>query len=250
MRQLALLCGLSVLLVSCAGKPPVAPDEPATQPIPRDEPLSARGNHSPYRVFGRTYRVLPSSRDYQARGVASWYGPKFHGRPTSSGEIFDMHQFTAAHRSLPLPTYARVTNLSNGRSVTVRINDRGPFKDNRLIDLSFAAARELDMINVGTTQVEVVALSSPDGGPGAQVIQTQGVFLQLGAFGQRQNALSLLRQLRQHNVDQAHIHSSSPADGDFVYRVRIGPLASADDADLLAAELVLLGFESHRVIFE
>ena len=106
------------------------------EPVPKSEPRSRYGNPDTYSVWGKTYRVLPSAEGYQAEGLASWYGQKFHGHRTSSGESFDMYRFTAAHRSLPLPTYARVTNLDNGKSLVVRINDRGPFHEDRIIDLS------------------------------------------------------------------------------------------------------------------
>jgi len=137
-----------------------APDVPADvanlpEPVPHAEPLSHYGNRSPYVVLGKTYTVLPSAAGYVERGVASWYGTKFDGRATSNFEPYDLYQFTAAHRTLPLPSYARVTNLDNGRSVIVRINDRGPFHEGRLIDLSYAAAVKLGVNAHGTANVEV-----------------------------------------------------------------------------------------------
>ena len=127
-------------------------------PVPRAEPNSRYGNHSPYVVFGKTYHVMDDARDYAATGTASWYGVKFQGRPTSSGEPYDMYELTAAHRSLPLPSYLRVTNLGNGRSTVVRVNDRGPFHGGRIIDLSYAAAVKLDFANAGTARVHVELL--------------------------------------------------------------------------------------------
>jgi len=137
-----------------------APEIPADvanlpEPVPHAEPLSRYGNRSPYVVLGKTYTVLPSAAGYVERGVASWYGTKFDGRATSNFEPYDLYQFTAAHRTLPLPSYARVTNLDNGRSVIVRINDRGPFHEGRLIDLSYAAAIKLGVNVHGTANVEV-----------------------------------------------------------------------------------------------
>jgi rare lipoprotein A len=126
---------------------------------PRYEPRSRYGNPPSYQVFGKTYYVKASSLGYRQRGIASWYGPKFHGKKTSTQEVYDMYKMTAAHKSLPLPTYARVTNLQNGRSIVVRINDRGPFVGNRIIDLSYAAASKLDILRKGTGYVEVVALN-------------------------------------------------------------------------------------------
>ena len=160
--------------------------------VPRIEPRSTHGNPVAYEVFGKRYFVLATADGYRERGVASWYGPTFHARPTSSGEPYDMYAMTAAHKTLPIPAYVRVTNLGNGRSVVVRVNDRGPFVDNRIIDLSYTAAYKLDMTRAGTAFVEVEAIT-----PGTLVETAQGVtaaqppptlqapvlFLQAGAFG-------------------------------------------------------------------
>ena len=129
--------------------------------VPRKEFKSRSGNPETYVIDGATYRVMDTSAGYREEGIASWYGGYFHGRRTSSGDIYDMYQMTAAHTSLPLPTYVRVTNLANGRSVVLRVNDRGPFVGNRIIDLSFAAATKLGMAEQGTARVEVVALDPP-----------------------------------------------------------------------------------------
>ncbi|MBB3227745.1 rare lipoprotein A [Luteibacter sp. Sphag1AF] len=128
------------------------------EPVPKVEPRALYGNKSPYSVLGKSYNVLPSPNGYVERGIASFYGNKFHGYKTSSLEEYDMYQFSAAHKTLPLPSYARVTNLENGRSVIVRINDRGPFHENRIIDLSFAAAVKLGVWPKGTGLVEVRAI--------------------------------------------------------------------------------------------
>lgn len=139
--------------------PPPAPDEIADA-VPRAEPPSASGNMAQYEQRGRVYRVLDSSYGYDERGVASWYGEAFQGRPTSSGEPYDMDLMTAAHRTLPLPSYVEVTNLNNGRKAVVRVNDRGPFHDpdERIIDVSYAAARKLGMVGSGTAAVRVRAI--------------------------------------------------------------------------------------------
>ncbi|WP_448100292.1 septal ring lytic transglycosylase RlpA family protein [Luteibacter jiangsuensis] len=134
------------------------------EPVPKVEPRSLYGNKSPYSVLGQTYRVLPSPHGYVERGIASFYGNKFHGYKTSSLEDYDMYQFSAAHKTLPLPSYARVTNLENGKSVIVRINDRGPFHENRIIDLSFAAAVKIGVWPKGTGLVEVRAIDPGDPG--------------------------------------------------------------------------------------
>jgi rare lipoprotein A len=148
------------------GPPPAAPRTEAAvagssaDVIPRVEPPSRSGNMARYEQNGRTYRVLDWSYGYDERGVASWYGEDFHGRPTSSGEPYDMHRLSAAHRTLPLPSYVRVTNLGNGQSVVVRVNDRGPFADtgSRIIDVSYAAAQRLGMVGTGTADVRVEAV--------------------------------------------------------------------------------------------
>lgn len=159
--------GLSLALAAAGctlvgGPATVAPPPPAAleDPVPYDQPASASGNMEQYEQGGRTYRVLDTSYGYDERGFASWYGEEFHGRTTSSGETFDMYALTGAHRTLPIPTYVRVTNLTNGRSVIVRVNDRGPFRDpdNRIIDVSYAAAVRLDMLRDGTVSVRVQAV--------------------------------------------------------------------------------------------
>ena len=127
--------------------------------IPRPEPKSRGGNGPVYEVFGQRYTVMDSAYGYRERGVASWYGKKFHGNLTSMGDTYDMYGMTAAHKSLPLPTYVRVRNLRNNKTVVVRVNDRGPFVHNRIIDLSYYAAVKLDMIGTGTSLVEVEAIT-------------------------------------------------------------------------------------------
>ena len=160
----------ALMITACASAPPRSrplPPAPGNVPdaIPRVEPRSAHGNPPFYDVNGRRYQVLARADGYSERGVASWYGPDFHGRNTSSGERYDMYGMTAAHRTLPIPCYARITNLANGRSVVVRINDRGPFVANRIVDLSYSAAMRLDIVRTGTAFVELRTL---DAGTAAQ----------------------------------------------------------------------------------
>jgi rare lipoprotein A len=161
------LIGIVLLgfIAGCTTSPPQVPDDqapddkvPASDAVPTWEPPSITGNPKSYVVFGKRYTVRATSKGYRQRGIASWYGPKFHGKRTSSGAPFNMYTMTAAHKSLPIPTYARVTHLGNGHSIVVKINDRGPFIDDRIIDLSYAAAKALDIIGTGTAPVEVVAL--------------------------------------------------------------------------------------------
>ena len=152
-------CGYPPPPVAAAAPEAAAPPaQSVPDAVPRFEPRSRYGNPPFYDVFGKRYYVLSSSTAYVERGVASWYGPGFHKIRTSTGEPYDMYGMTAAHKTLPLPAYVRVTNLQNGRSVVVRVNDRGPFVDNRIIDLSYTAAAKLDMLRNGTAMVEVRAI--------------------------------------------------------------------------------------------
>lgn len=217
------------------------------EPTPRSEPRSRYGNGPTYTVLGRTYRVLDSAQGYQERGIASWYGSKFHGQPTSSQEPYDMYKVSAAHRTLPLPTYVRVTNLENGRSLVVRVNDRGPFKDNRIIDLSYAAAVKLGIDQTGTGLVEVRAIDPDRPVPQAlptltSATQAPQIFLQVGAFVSRHNAETLVSRLRGQGFAPVQIQSGSDAGREF-HRVRLGPIAAVEEADRLAQRLQNAGFD-------
>ncbi len=169
--------------------------------VPRHEPPSRYGNPETYTVAGRTYRVMKSSRGFVEEGVASWYGRKFHGRRTSSGEPYDMFAMTAAHKTLPLPTYVEVENLDNGRRAVVRVNDRGPFKNDRIIDLSYAAAARLGVTETGTARVRIRAIE-PDAPPplarpptAAPPPATGRRRLQAGAYREIGNARRMKRRL-------------------------------------------------------
>lgn len=167
----ALAVTSAVLFAGCTttpqGGPPPAPSLGHGLVAPKAEPPSRYGNPPEYEVFGQRYQVMASSEGYRERGIASWYGTDFHGKRTSSGTPYDMYALSAAHKSLPLPTYVQVTHLGNGKSVVVRVDDRGPFVDGRIIDLSYSAARALDMVGPGTAEVEVVALPPYQYLPGA-----------------------------------------------------------------------------------
>jgi peptidoglycan lytic transglycosylase len=166
-RGAALLVVLAAMALQwgCASNGPAVRPSPVDSAQGEQSAHSDRGNPPFYDVLGRRYYVLPTSDGYRARGVASWYGRDFHGLATSSGETYNMNAMTAAHTTLPIPTWVEVTNLENGKRVVVKVNDRGPFVDNRLIDLSYAAALRLDMVRNGTARVEVRALSSPSSTP-------------------------------------------------------------------------------------
>jgi rare lipoprotein A len=203
--------------------------------VPKAEPRARFGNPAFYEVFGQRYVVLPTAHGYVERGVASWYGPDFHGIRTSTGEPYDMYGMTAAHKTLPLPAYARVTNLRNGRTITVRINDRGPFKANRIIDLSYAAALKLDMVRDGTTLVEVQALE-PGDVPDAPPSRLPALYAQVGAFSVEDNALRLRDRLAGAGVGPVLVRADSIG-GRNLYRVRVGPIDSVAAYDAIVERL-------------
>jgi rare lipoprotein A len=228
--------------------PITPPSVDTTDAIPRREPRSAHGNPPFYRVLGKRYTVLASEEGYLERGVASWYGPTFHGENTSNGEKYNMYGMTAAHKTLPLPCYARVTNLKNGKSVVVRINDRGPFVSNRLIDLSYSAALKLDMLKEGTTLVEVRALTvqEPDNLTRSAQAPPPSLYVQVGAFADQTNAQRVLSRLKSCGLASSFI--LSPPDGQpQLYRVRLGPISSVPEFDALAAKLKVLGYPDARL---
>jgi peptidoglycan lytic transglycosylase len=216
--------------------------------VPKDEPRSKRGNPPFYTVLGKRYTVLDSSDGYVERGVASWYGPTFHGESTSIGEAYDMYGMSAAHKTLPLPAYARVTNLSNGKSIVVRINDRGPFAKNRIIDLSYTAAAKLDMLRDGTALVEVRTLrpGSDDNLRRSDETPPQTLYVQAGAFSDEANAKRLVQRLQAGGITNCFVRG--PLDsGPKLFRVRAGPVASTAEFDNLAARLAKLGISDARL---
>ena len=268
---------LILLLAGCASSPPRggqdyarrhdgAPSGPLPDvanipmPVPRPEPLSRYGNASSYVVNGRTYHVLDSARGYDATGIASWYGTKFQGYLTSSLEPYDMYKFTAASKVLPIPSYARVTNLDNGQCVIVRVNDRGPFVAGRIIDLSYVAALRLGIWQAGTGRVRVQGIDANDPadvralrcGGGTQApspIPASGgaeIYLQVGAFAEQANAERVLAQLRAAGLDNATIGRVEARDRTF-WAVRLGPLSDAAAAAALAHRVHDLGLPTLQV---
>ena len=283
----AACCAIAAaLLTACFGtRPQRAPPTPAaaipappapevTQPPspdavpdaqPRAEPRSRNGNPPFYDVLGKRYYVLSSSVGYVERGVASWYGPGFHKVRTSIGEPYDMYAMTAAHTTLPLPTYVRVTNLQNGRSVVVRINDRGPFVDNRIIDLSYTAAGKLDMLRNGTAIVEVRSIdpataiapaevaraADTDVPPAAPVLvaAVRAFFVQAGAFSDPKNADRLAEKLRGGGYGTVFVRENEIA-GRRMFRVRIGPISSVEEFDRIVAALVRGGINDAHLALD
>ena len=265
---------LLLLLTACASAPPAPPAKgrvpPAVLPsgnvpappsakdldaipdaVPRPEVRTLRGNPPFYEVLGQRYTVMASSAGYKEQGVASWYGPNFHAKSTSLGDPYDMYAMSAAHKTLPLPAYVRVTNLSNNRSVVLRVNDRGPFVGNRIIDLSYTAAYKLDMLRAGTAFVEVEAIE-----PGSLGSLTAGVapptpptlarpqrlFVQAGAFAVEDNAKRLADRLRGAGITD--VLTRAPASNSRLWRVRIGPIADVSSYDQLVQRLTTLGVEA------
>lgn len=198
--------------------------------VPRAEKLHPFANQ-PYSALGQRFVPDVDARVYRVRGVASWYGKRYHGKPTASGEIYDMYQMTAAHPILPIPSFARVTNLENKKSVIVRINDRGPFKRDRLIDLSYVAAYKLGYVLQGSAEVEVEAVATA---PAAAAMSGKP-YLQLGAFTNRASADSFLKKIRNQLPSPGEALQISFSDG--LYRVRSGPYGSADAAREAAARI-------------
>ena len=194
--------------------------------VPRREPLHRFANRT-YVALGSTYTPQTERTAFSEEGIASWYGRRFHGRKTASGEPYDMYAMTAAHPTLPIPSYARVTSLKNGRSVVVRINDRGPFHSKRVIDLSYTAAHKLGYLGQGSARVRVESVDPADAGL-AEDGADNGLFLQVGAFGQPENAHKLRDRLQaQLELDDARLAVVLIGT---LHRVQIGPYASEDDA--------------------
>jgi len=237
-----------------------------------------RKTGKPYRIAGRTYYPLESARGYDETGVASWYGRDFHGKLTANGERYDMHALSAAHKTLPLPTLVRVTNLENGRSMVVRVNDRGPFVKNRVIDLSYAAAKALGYDQKGTTRVRVQALDGSNSSasyrqPTRAPVQTRpvrpaappapilasrkvatgsppipGMYIQLGAFGQSTNADRLRSTLAADypSVGVQPFWNNQQR----LYRVRIGPYANVKEIESIVLDLGQKGYANAIVVIE
>jgi rare lipoprotein A len=239
--------------------------------VPRDEPITRAGNPPKYTVLGQTYYVKQSSDNHIERGIASWYGTKFHGRKTSNGEIYDMYKMTAAHKTLPIPTYVEVTNLKNGRSVVVRVNDRGPFHENRIIDLSYVAAKKLGIAANGTGLVEVRSIdpnnwqAKPNSRyarnyrtasssvaktrqPATDTGQDAALFIQAGAFASQHNAKQLQQKLNELLPDSSV--KLAFAEQDRLYRVRIGPIPSVSEADRVARTISENGYPAPQVVID
>jgi rare lipoprotein A len=239
--------------------------------VPKKEPKSAYGNPETYEVYGVTYRTLKSSNRFKQKGVASWYGTKFHGRRTSSGEPYDMLQLTAAHKTLPIPCYVKVTNHDNGRQLVVRVNDRGPFVKSRIIDLSYAAAHKLGMAEKGTANVSIETIDFDANGPdlqnGAKPVQKSAAtektvlpinkdknrdhkrFVQVGAYSNHKSAQKLAKVLDK-EIDLPISVLPIKRQGKKLFRVRIGPIVSLAVAEALAKTLNITELGKPSIVYQ
>jgi rare lipoprotein A len=256
---------LAVAVLAGCGTVPPEPQDSAPQtsppvdlakipdPEPTKEPRSRYGNQSPYEVLGKRYHVLPRADGYHAKGTASWYGTKFQGRSTSSGEPYDMYKLTAAHRNLPIPSYVRVTNLENQKTAIVRVNDRGPFHGGRIIDVSYAAAVKLGFASRGTANVFVEAVGPKDATVRSMASAVpspapvgEHIYLQAGAFTDRRGAERYRDQLARLIAADVHVHHN---DSDRFYRVRVGPLPHMQEASRLQT-LIATRYERPLIVME
>jgi len=232
---------------------------------PRVEPKSRYGNPSNYEVLGKEYHVMQSAKGFTQKGIASWYGSKFHGQRTSDGEVYDMHKMTAAHKTLPLPSYVEVTNHNNGRKVIVRVNDRGPFHKGRIIDLSYAAAAKLGVTKTGTAPVTIRVVTPGTVNDNEPPVRSAAVkpqvvprdeglinddgklFVQVVAFSTEDAALKMLKELRDQNFAGARIHVEKIG-SKLIYRVRIGPVPTRDVAEKLLVELKEIKYKNAKIV--
>jgi rare lipoprotein A len=294
------LLALIALMTACSGRGPryYQDDGPndnvqfdasrIKDAVPHSEALATSGNR-PYIVFGRRYAPMQSATGYKEIGVASWYGKKFHGRLTSSGETYDMYAMSAAHKTLPLPSYVNVRNLANGQQVVVRVNDRGPFLHGRLIDLSYAAAYKLGVLKSGTARVEVTAVgpghvatntvalgsidtppavsgepladsthttAAPDNPVPATAVTTAStkaatgkIFLQVGSFSSWDNAIKLRDRLEAKNIKPVTIATVRVGNARY-FRVRVGPVENQGAADSISKQVSALGIPDSRIVNE
>jgi rare lipoprotein A len=258
---------IAVLLTSCStavikdsGPSGTIDTSDIPDAIPTNEAPSKGGNPKSYVVFGKRYYVLESAKGFTEKGIASWYGNKFHGKKTSNGETYDMYAMTAAHKRLPLPTYVMVTNTNNKRSVVVRVNDRGPFHEGRIIDLSYVAAHKLGIDTAGTAPVEIKVitrssalgtsttgdstLETPESDPQNQRL----VSIQIGAYSVKSSAEKLKNEISKLITTSVSI-SDVIKDGKKLYRVRLGPFKQVTLAEKWLRKLEQLSFNQARLVY-
>jgi rare lipoprotein A len=245
---------LAFLLQACTTAKPLPGPTPTPSPRTEAPPPAAPGQPKPYRVFGSWYHPIADAAGFEEQGIASWYGEEFHGRKTSNGEVYDMYARTAAHKTLPMGTFVRVHNLSNDRTIDVRINDRGPFVKGRIIDLSYTAAKKLDLIGPGTGPVKIFALGEPEGGPGQPArykpldYYSGNFTFQVGAFAERGNAERLVQQLES-LYENAHMVPYFDGSRTF-YRVRVGLRNNLEEAEQFERVLAENGYPGVFIVAE
>lgn len=223
--------------------------------VPQSVKPSRYGNPESYEVFGKTYYVLDSAEGFEQKGIASWYGNKFHGRRTSSGEEYDMYAMTAAHKTLPIPAYVLVKNIDNGREAVVKVNDRGPFHQGRIIDLSYAAATKLGVAQAGTANVSIRVITSEADKNSTRsktfvespVSEGDKLYVQVAAFSTEENALQHLGKLQGEGFNDVRLHIETKK-GKALYRVRIGPLPSDNVAQDLLSQLKLKNHQNIKIV--
>ncbi len=228
--------------------------------VPVDVIPSKYGNPDSYEVFGERYYPLDSAQGFSEEGIASWYGKKFHGRRTSSGEVYDMYEMTAAHKTLPIPVFVEVTNIDNGRKAVVKVNDRGPFHEGRVIDLSYAAATKLGVASTGTANVSIRVIGEDEdelssgalvNAPGSSTVGSSllsdKLFIQVAAFSNESNAIDFMRALNKEGFSDVRMYLESKAEAP-VYRVKIGPLPTEDVAQKVLVQLEQKSYQNLKIV--
>ena len=274
-----------LVVVSCSSAPEQTPESPnkgrysisqdraptrivdlsiIPEVIPQPINRTMAGNRSPYTVLGKSYQVLPTEEGYNESGVASWYGEKFHGHKTSNGEVFDMYQVSAAHKSLPIPSFLRVTNLDNNRSIVVRVNDRGPFHGDRVIDLSYAAALKLGYADRGTARVQlesivangvfhdrgVGATTSAAGNDNLRVSSSSSKYLQVGAFSELSTAQEVSTKVEEITSLPVFIRTVNISKSRTLHRVRVGPISDSGQIQRVSESVVAANLGSPYTVTE
>jgi rare lipoprotein A len=282
--RISIISPILAAMMACSSAPEQTPESPnagrysisqdraptrivdlASIPEVIPEPLNrtGAGNRSPYTVLGKSYEVMPTEVGYNERGVASWYGEKFHGHKTSNGEVFDMFLASAAHKSLPIPSFLRVTNLDNNRSIVVRVNDRGPFHGDRVIDLSYAAAVKLGYADRGTARVQlesiiatgtfgdrVVRAANSGGNETLRVNSTDSKYLQVGAFSDLSAAQEVTSKVEEITSLPVFIWTVNTSSNKILHRVRVGPISDPGQIQRVSASVVAANLGSPYTITE
>lgn len=281
--KVSIILPILLAMIACSSAPAPAPESPnagrysisqdrapnrtvdiSSVPEVIPEPINRgkAGNRSPYTVLGKTYTVLPTEEGYSERGIASWYGEKFHGHKTSNGEVFDMYLASAAHKSLPIPSFLRVTNLDNNRSLVVRVNDRGPFHGDRLIDLSYAAALKLGYADRGTARVQLESIvargaardrgvsSTSTGNEILRLGPAGSKYLQVGAFSELSTAQKVSSRLEEITSLPVLIRTVSTANKQVLHRVRVGPISDPGQIQRLSQSVVAANLGSPYTVTE